>query len=90
MRTAIPPPPGTRLRISFDEPGIGHVAADVEVVWSRAEGGGGAMGLRILGFAEGADRWDCVIAAAAGREHDPGRERVPKPGDRGSEPDGAE
>lgn len=63
LRTSIPPPPGTKLRLSLEEPGAGRVVAEAEVVWARAGSGRGAMGLRILSFTEGRDVWAALIGA---------------------------
>lgn len=63
LRTSIPPPAGTRLRLSLEEDGRGRVVADAEVVWARAGRGRGAMGLRILSFAEGQELWRAIVEA---------------------------
>lgn len=64
LRTSIPPEAGTRLRLSIDEPGRGQVVAEAEVVWTRAGRGRGAMGLRILSFAEGREIWSHIVRAS--------------------------
>ena len=61
LRTSIPPPPGTRLRVSLDEPGRGRVVVEAEVVWARAGRGRGAMGLRFTAFQEGRDVWAMLL-----------------------------
>ncbi len=63
LRTSIPPPPGTRLRLSLEDAGGGRVVAEAEVVWARAGRGRGAMGLRILSFAEGQELWREIVRA---------------------------
>lgn len=69
LRTSIPPPPGTCLRVSLEEPGLGRVIADAEVVWARAGRGRGAMGLRLTSFHEGRELWERLLGEleAAGR-----------------------
>ncbi|AKF07315.1 PilZ domain-containing protein [Sandaracinus amylolyticus] len=61
LRTSIPPPPGTKLRISLEEPGRGRVVIDAEVVWAQAGRGRGAMGLRFVQFCEGRDVWSGLL-----------------------------
>jgi hypothetical protein len=61
VRTSIPPPPGTRLRVTFEEPGRGKVVADAEVVWARPATPRGGMGLRIVSFVEGSDLWAALL-----------------------------
>ena len=61
LRTSIPPPPGTRLRVSLEEPGLGRMVADAEVGWAKAGGGRGAMGIRLMGFHEGRELWQRLL-----------------------------
>jgi hypothetical protein len=68
LRTSIPPAPGTRLRLSLEEPGAGRVVAEAEVVWALASRGKGAMGLRILSFSEGQELWRRLVGATADGE----------------------
>jgi hypothetical protein len=63
LRTSIPPPPGTRLRVSFEEPGHGKIVADVEVVWAKPGKRSGGMGLKIVSFVEGQEHWAGLVAA---------------------------
>lgn len=63
VRTSIPPPPGTRVHLSLEEPGLGRMVAEAEVVWTRAEGRHGAMGLRLTRFREGHDLWARLLEA---------------------------
>lgn len=57
VRTSIPPPPGTRVRVTLDEPGHGRIVADAEVVWTLGVPNRGGMGLRIVSFVEGRELW---------------------------------
>jgi len=56
VRTANPPPPGQRFRVSFTDLEEGEVVAQVEVVWARQDSGEPlpGMGLRIMNFEKGA------------------------------------
>jgi hypothetical protein len=66
IRTSIPPPPGTKLRVSIDEPGHGRVVVEAEVVWARAGAAGrGGMGLRIVSFVEGAPVWERLVGGGS-------------------------
>jgi len=64
VRTSIPPPPGTRVRVTLDEPGHGRIVADAEVVWARAAPAQGGMGLRIVHFVEGREHWSSLLRDA--------------------------
>ncbi len=61
IRTSIPPPPGTALRISLDHADGERVVAEADVVWVKP-GGSGGMGLRIRSFTEGEDTWARLLA----------------------------
>ena len=56
VRTANPPAPGQRFRVSFTDLDEGEVVAQVEVVWARQDVGEPqpGMGLRIVNFERGA------------------------------------
>ncbi len=63
VRTANPPPPGGRFRVSFNDLDDGEVVVDAEVMWSRRGSGDEqpGMGLRIVGFEKGAESFDRFV-----------------------------
>lgn len=61
VRTSIPQAPGTRLRVTFEEPGRGRIVADAEVIWAKPAPSRGGMGLKILGFVEGREHWPVLL-----------------------------
>lgn len=63
VRAPSPPDPGERLRVSFAVED-GPIVARTEVVWRKGTRGDdpGGMGLRILGFDEGENRFAQFVA----------------------------
>ena len=63
VRTANPPHPGQRFRVSFTDLDEGEVVAQVEVVWARHAAGDPSpgMGLRIVTFERGADNFQRFV-----------------------------
>lgn len=66
VRTSIPPPPGTRVRVTLDEPGQGRIVADAEVVWAGEVPSRGGMGLKIVRFVEGRELWPELLRGVDG------------------------
>lgn len=66
LRTSIPPPIGTRVRVTFEEPGRGRIVADAEVVWVKPAPARGGMGLKIVGFVEGREHWPVLLRDGQG------------------------
>lgn len=64
VRTSIPPPPGTRLRVTLEEPAHGRIVAETEVVWTGPVTSRGGMGLRIVRFVEGGESWSSLVRDA--------------------------
>lgn len=63
VRAPSPPEPGERLRVTFAAED-GPIVARTEVVWRKGTRGDdpGGMGLRILGFDEGEERFSEFVA----------------------------
>ena len=73
VRTANPPSPGHRFRVSFTDLEDDEVIATVEVMWSR--GGAGdqqpGMGVRIVQFEKGQDAFERFVRDHAGTRAPP-------------------
>ena len=81
------PEVGSQLKVSFDEEG-GHIELNMEVMWSGeqdGEEGKQGVGLRIVGFDEGADAYERFVARLA--EGKPGTNQEPAAADADA-PDG--
>jgi len=70
VRTASPPTPGERFRMSFTDMDGAEVVATVEVVWRREDAGDHTpgMGVRIVSVESGHAAFERFVARHSGRE----------------------